>query len=195
MSRHACSHEQGKFMAWSAGCRHRADQHRVTGILPAFWQEGWTCLRRLLHSPDFRSPGSWNLVCRTRLAFPSKPTQESQRGRRSSYEVDSRLTESFLLFFCFSKWLSECSRISVCSLCYTKAAGSTQFITVFQSNSNSSLSKDKKHSSVPLATSLTFFPFACLFCSPFIFHPHSLPIIFFLFFAISPLLLSRTPLP
>lgn len=47
---------------------------------------------------DFRSPGYWGLICSARLAFPSKPTQEPQCGRRSSYEVDCRLTQSFLLF-------------------------------------------------------------------------------------------------
>lgn len=139
-------------------------------------------------------PRSWGLVCSARLAFPSKPTQEPQCGRRSSYEVDSRLTGSSFLSFCFSKWLSEPSRISVCSLCYAKAAGSTQFIPVFKSNLNSSLSKDKKHSSVPLVPSLTFSSFSCLFCSPFIFHLHSLSIIFFLLFVISPPLPSVTPL-
>lgn len=85
----------------SADCRHRADQHRVTGTLPAFWQKGWTCLRRLTHSPSFSSPGYGGLMCSARLAFPGKRTQEPQCGRRSSYEVDSRLTGSFFLFFCF----------------------------------------------------------------------------------------------
>lgn len=106
-------------------------------------------------------------MCSARLAFPGKCTQEPQCGRRSSYEVDSRLTGSFflILLFCFSKWLPEPSRKFVCSLCYTKAVGSTQYITVFQSNLKSSLSKDKKHSSVPVSFSPILFLFLPLLFS------------------------------
>lgn len=161
----------------TAGTEH---QHRVTGILPAFWQGGWMCLKRLVHSPDFRFPGHWGFVCSAGWPFQqiqSRDTLGKEIILQSRFWTNRKL--SSILLFCFSKWLSELSRISVCSLCYTKAAGSTQYITVFQSNLNSSLSKDKKHSSVPLAPSLTFFSFPCLFCSPLIFYPHSLPIVSF----------------
>lgn len=112
----------------------------------------------------------WGLTCNAKLAFPGKSTQEPQRGGRSSYEADSRLTANSLLLFRVFLWLfvserlSEPSRISACKLCYTKAAGSTPYITVFQSTLNSSLSKDK-------STVLYMFP--CLLSHSFLFSPLS----------------------
>lgn len=79
--------------------------------------------------------------------------------------------------FCFWKMSSEPGRIPACKLRYTKAAGSTQYITIFQSNPNSSQSKDK--STVLYICFLVFFPFFFFPLSFFIFHPHSLPIVFF----------------
>lgn len=127
----------------------------------------------------------WGLMCNAKLAFPGKSTQEPQRGGGSSSEADSRLTANSLLFFCsvfygflfLQKVIWTRQNFCLQPLLH-KSSWIHPVCHCFAEQLKQQPKQDKRSSVHVSLSSLPFFSFF-LFHSPFIFHPHSLAIVFF----------------
>ena len=93
--------------SWTGSATVHTEQISTQGNRhPACFLTVWLEMSQEAHTQSgFQIPRGTRASCNAKLAFPGKSTQEPQRGGRSSYDADSRLTAHSLLFFYFYGFL------------------------------------------------------------------------------------------